>query len=161
MIDAFNKPNSDRFLFLLSTRAGGLGINCQTADTCILFDSDWNPQVDLQAMARVHRIGQTKPVQVYRLVMRATYERDMLDRAAMKLGLEQAIFSHLQQQPALDNPGGMGGAVRTDKERRGAAAASHASSARASASLARRLSSSTIESAYALISFRCRPSRSS
>jgi SWI/SNF-related matrix-associated actin-dependent regulator of chromatin subfamily A member 5 len=46
----------------MSTRAGGLGVNLQTADTCILFDSDWNPQPDLQAMARVHRIGQTKKV---------------------------------------------------------------------------------------------------
>ena len=61
-INAFNMPGSTRFVFLMSTRAGGLGINCQTADTCILFDSDWNPQVDLQAMARVHRIGQTKVV---------------------------------------------------------------------------------------------------
>ena len=79
------------FLFLLSTRAGGQGINLVAADTVIVFDSDWNPQNDAQALARAHRIGQTKPVQVYRLVMRATYERDMLDRAAMKLGLEQAI----------------------------------------------------------------------
>jgi len=67
-INAFNMPGSSRFVFLMSTRAGGLGINCQTADTCILFDSDWNPQVDLQAMARVHRIGQTKTVLLYRLV---------------------------------------------------------------------------------------------
>ena len=80
------------FLFLLSTRAGGQGINLVAADTVIVFDSDWNPQNDAQALARAHRIGQTKPVQVYRLVMRGTYERDMLDRAAMKLGLEQAIF---------------------------------------------------------------------
>jgi hypothetical protein len=64
MVDimTFNRPNSDLFVFLLSTRAGGLGVNLQTADTLILFDSDWNPQVDMQAMARVHRIGQTKPV---------------------------------------------------------------------------------------------------
>jgi hypothetical protein len=59
-IDAFNAPNSDKFIFLLSTRAGGLGINLQTADTVILFDSDWNPQVDLQAQDRAHRIGQKK-----------------------------------------------------------------------------------------------------
>lgn len=67
-IAAFNRPNSPMFAFLLSTRAGGLGVNLQTADTCILYDSDWNPQVDTQAMARVHRIGQKKPVHVYRLV---------------------------------------------------------------------------------------------
>ena len=62
MIDIaeFNKPKSPYFCFIMSTRAGGLGVNVQTADTVILLDSDWNPQVDLQAMARVHRIGQTK-----------------------------------------------------------------------------------------------------
>ncbi|KFM63248.1 SWI/SNF-related matrix-associated actin-dependent regulator of chromatin subfamily A member 5, partial [Stegodyphus mimosarum] len=59
-INDFNKPNSDKFIFMLSTRAGGLGINLATADIVILFDSDWNPQVDLQAMDRAHRIGQTK-----------------------------------------------------------------------------------------------------
>ena len=67
-LQSFNAPGSKVFLFLMTTRAGGLGINLQTADTCILFDSDWNPQVDLQAMARVHRIGQTKTVLLYRLV---------------------------------------------------------------------------------------------
>ena len=59
---------------IMSTRAGGMGINLQTADTVILMDSDWNPQVDLQAMARVHRIGQTKTVHVYRLVSSGTME---------------------------------------------------------------------------------------
>lgn len=57
-IEAFNAPGSDIPVFLLSTRAGGLGINLATADTVILYDSDWNPQVDLQAMDRVHRIGE-------------------------------------------------------------------------------------------------------
>ena len=61
----FNQPNSPHFIFLLSTRAGGLGLNLASADTVILYDSDWNPQVDLQAMDRVHRIGQSKPVHVY------------------------------------------------------------------------------------------------
>ena len=56
-IDRFNAEGSKIFLYLVSTRAGGLGVNLQTADTCILYDSDWNPQVDAQAMARVHRIG--------------------------------------------------------------------------------------------------------
>lgn len=60
LIDAYNQPESTKFVFLLSTRAGGLGINLQTADTVILFDSDWNPQSDLQAMDRAHRIGQKK-----------------------------------------------------------------------------------------------------
>lgn len=67
-IDHFNAPDSPDFCFLLSTRAGGLGINLMTADTVVLFDSDWNPQADLQAMARAHRIGQKNHVMVYRLV---------------------------------------------------------------------------------------------
>ncbi|TVU40914.1 hypothetical protein EJB05_14399 [Eragrostis curvula] len=66
-IAEFNDLNSSFNIFLLSTRAGGLGINLTSADTCILYDSDWNPQMDLQAMDRCHRIGQTRPVHVYRL----------------------------------------------------------------------------------------------
>jgi SWI/SNF-related matrix-associated actin-dependent regulator of chromatin subfamily A member 5 len=60
-MEEFNKPGSTKFCFLLSTRAGGLGINLATADIVILYDSDFNPQVDLQAMDRSHRLGQTKP----------------------------------------------------------------------------------------------------
>ena len=84
----FNAHESDDFVFLLSTRAGGLGINLYTADTVILFDSDWNPQMDLQAMARAHRIGQKKPVTVYRFVSRDTVEEEILERARNKLLLE-------------------------------------------------------------------------
>ena len=62
-MDAFNAPDSTKFCFLLSTRAGGLGINLATADVVILYDSDWNPQADLQAEDRAHRIGQKKLVQ--------------------------------------------------------------------------------------------------
>lgn len=80
-IDKFNAPESDKFLFLLSTRAGGLGINLQTADVVILFDSDWNPQADLQAQDRAHRIGQKKPVQVFRLVTEHTIEEKIVERA--------------------------------------------------------------------------------
>ena len=87
-IDHFNAENSEDFCFLLSTRAGGLGINLMTADTVILFDSDWNPQADLQAMARAHRIGQTKPVMIYRLVSKETVEEEVLERARNKLMLE-------------------------------------------------------------------------
>ena len=87
-IDHFNAPDSNDFCFLLSTRAGGLGINLMSADTVILFDSDWNPQADLQAMARAHRIGQTKPVSIYRLVSKETVEEEVLERARNKLMLE-------------------------------------------------------------------------
>lgn len=87
-IDHFNAHNSKDSCFLLSTRAGGLGINLMTADTVVLFDSDWNPQADLQAMARAHRIGQTKPVTVYRLVSKETVEEEILERARNKLMLE-------------------------------------------------------------------------
>lgn len=67
-------------MFLLSTRAGGLGINLTTADTVILYDSDWNPQVDLQAMDRAHRIGQKKNVNVYRLITENTIEEKIVER---------------------------------------------------------------------------------
>lgn len=65
-VDRFNRKSAQRFIMLLSTRAGGLGLNLTAADTVIIFDSDWNPQNDLQAMARAHRIGQTRAVRVYR-----------------------------------------------------------------------------------------------
>ncbi|TVY85362.1 Chromodomain helicase hrp3 [Lachnellula suecica] len=87
-IDHFNADESNDFCFLLSTRAGGLGINLMTADTVIIFDSDWNPQADLQAMARAHRIGQKKPVTIYRLVSKETVEEEVLERARNKLMLE-------------------------------------------------------------------------
>ncbi|KAL4782970.1 SNF2 family N-terminal domain-containing protein [Aspergillus varians] len=87
-IEHFNTPDSSDFAFILSTRAGGLGINLMTADTVVLFDSDWNPQADLQAMARAHRIGQTRPVSVYRLVSKDTVEEEVIERARNKLLLE-------------------------------------------------------------------------
>lgn len=87
-IEHYNAPDSSDFAFILSTRAGGLGINLMTADTVVLFDSDWNPQADLQAMARAHRIGQTRPVSVYRLVSKDTVEEEVIERARNKLLLE-------------------------------------------------------------------------
>ncbi|XP_019444762.1 PREDICTED: ATP-dependent DNA helicase DDM1-like [Lupinus angustifolius] len=91
-IDNFSDPNSKCRIFLLSTRAGGLGINLTAADTCILYDSDWNPQMDLQAMDRCHRIGQTKPVHVYRLSTAQSIEVRMLKRAFSKLKLEHVVI---------------------------------------------------------------------
>jgi SWI/SNF-related matrix-associated actin-dependent regulator of chromatin subfamily A member 5 len=90
-IAMFNAKGSSKFIFLLSTRAGGLGVNLQTADTAILYDSDWNPQVDLQAMARVHRIGQTKKVHVYRFMTRGTVEERIVERAEKKLFLDRMV----------------------------------------------------------------------
>lgn len=80
------------FVFLLSTRAGGQGITLTSADTVIIYDSDWNPQNDLQAMARCHRIGQDKEVTVYRLVSKNTYEQQLFECASRKYGLDEAIL---------------------------------------------------------------------
>lgn len=77
---------------MLSTRAGGLGINLATADVVILYDSDWNPQVDLQAMDRAHRIGQTKAVRVFRLITENTVEERIVMRADMKLHLDNLVI---------------------------------------------------------------------
>ena len=79
-------------LFLLSTRAGGLGINLIAADTVIFYDSDWNPQMDLQAQDRVHRIGQTKPCLIFRLVSANTVEQRILKRAGNKRKLEALVI---------------------------------------------------------------------
>ncbi|KAL4401100.1 putative ATPase [Malassezia pachydermatis] len=88
----FNDPDSDCHVFLLSTRASGLGINLVGADTVIFFDSDWNPQMDLQAQDRVHRIGQTNPVLVFRLVASDTIEQDILQKARAKRLLEAVVI---------------------------------------------------------------------
>ncbi|XP_008458481.2 ISWI chromatin-remodeling complex ATPase CHR11 isoform X1 [Cucumis melo] len=91
-IDAFNRPGSENFVFLLSTRAGGLGINLATADVVILYDSDWNPQVDLQAQDRAHRIGQKKEVQVFRFCTEYTIEEKVIERAYKKLALDALVI---------------------------------------------------------------------
>jgi ATP-dependent DNA helicase len=90
-IKEFNE-NPDFKLFLLSTRAGGQGINLASADTVILFDSDWNPQQDLQAQDRAHRIGQTRPVVVFRLASKGTVEEDLLSSAEGKRRLEKLVI---------------------------------------------------------------------
>lgn len=99
-IDDFNREGSDKFVFLLTTRAGGLGINLTSADIVVLYDSDWNPQADLQAMDRAHRIGQTKQVYVFRFVTENAVEEKVLERAAQKLRLDQLV---IQQGRATQN----------------------------------------------------------
>ena len=94
-IDHFNSENSQDFCFLLSTRAGGLGVNLATADTVIIFDSDWNPQNDLQAQARAHRIGQTKQVNIYRLVTKNSIEEDIVERAKKKMVLDHLVIQKM------------------------------------------------------------------
>ncbi|KAL2651736.1 hypothetical protein R1flu_019864 [Riccia fluitans] len=93
-IDRYSAKESNIFVFLLSTRAGGLGITLTAADTCIIYDSDWNPQNDLQAMARCHRIGQTKDVRIYRLITRNTYEQHLFECSSRKYGLDEAILGN-------------------------------------------------------------------
>ncbi|CAN8065519.1 unnamed protein product [Agarophyton chilense] len=88
----FNSDGSDKFIFLLSTRAGGLGINLATADTVVLYDSDWNAQCDLQAMDRAHRIGQRKAVNVYRLITENSVEERILRTAMSKLRLDTLVI---------------------------------------------------------------------
>lgn len=99
-IDEYNKPGSEKFIFLLTTRAGGLGINLTSADIVVLYDSDWNPQADLQAMDRAHRIGQTKQVVVYRFVTDNAIEEKVLERAAQKLRLDQLVIQQGRAQTA-------------------------------------------------------------
>ena len=96
-IDRFNTPNSTKNVFLLSTKAGGQGINLATADTVVIFDSDWNPHNDLQAMARAHRLGQKSGVMVFRLVSRASVEEKILNRAKEKMLLDHVVVQTLQQ----------------------------------------------------------------
>lgn len=92
MVADFQK-RADIFVFLLSTRAGGLGINLTAADTVIFYDSDWNPTVDQQAMDRAHRLGQTKQVTVYRLICKGTIEERILQRAREKSEIQRMVIS--------------------------------------------------------------------
>ncbi|XP_058208498.1 probable ATP-dependent DNA helicase CHR12 isoform X2 [Rhododendron vialii] len=92
LLKQFNAPDSPFFMFLLSTRAGGLGLNLQTADTVIMFDSDWNPQMDQQAEDRAHRIGQKKEVKVFVLVSVGSIEEVILDRAKQKMGIDAKVI---------------------------------------------------------------------
>ena len=104
-IEEFSHKDSKKFVFLLSTRAGGLGINLTTADTVILYDSDWNPQVDLQAMDRAHRIGQTKCVNVYRMITENTVEEKIVERQRVKLKWDHLVIlkGKVSQKKSLMN----------------------------------------------------------
>ena len=92
LLKLFNAPNSDYFCFLLSTRAGGLGLNLQTADTVIIFDTDWNPHQDLQAQDRAHRIGQKNEVRILRLITEDSVEEMILERAHAKLEIDGKVI---------------------------------------------------------------------
>ncbi len=92
LLKEFNDANSPYFIFLLSTRAGGLGLNLQTADTVIIFDSDWNPHQDLQAQDRAHRIGQTNEVLILRLICQKSIEETILARAQYKLDIDGKVI---------------------------------------------------------------------
>lgn len=92
LLDLFNDPMSEYFCFLLSTRAGGLGLNLQAADTVIIFDSDWNPHQDLQAQDRAHRIGQKNEVRIMRLISSNSVEEKILERAQFKLDMDGKVI---------------------------------------------------------------------
>ena len=100
-IDRFQKDDNI-FCFLLTTRAGGVGINLMAADTVIIYDSDWNPMNDLQAVARCHRIGQKKQVKVYRLITRNCYEESMFKRADQKLALNKVVMGDMKDTSKSD-----------------------------------------------------------
>ncbi|KAM9940146.1 hypothetical protein OXX80_000411, partial [Metschnikowia pulcherrima] len=92
MLKSFNHPESEYFCFLLSTRAGGLGLNLQSADTVIIFDTDWNPHQDLQAQDRAHRIGQKNEVRILRLITNDSVEEVILERAHQKLDIDGKVI---------------------------------------------------------------------
>ena len=93
-MEHFQAPDSDDFCFILSTRAGGLGLNLMSADTVIIFDSDWNPQADIQAISRSHRMGQKRPVNAYRFVAQDTVEEKIQERARNKRILEYITIQY-------------------------------------------------------------------
>jgi ATP-dependent DNA helicase len=90
---SINQRDDRHFVFMLSTRAGGLGINLTSADTCIIFDSDWNPHADSQAMDRCHRLGQTRPVAVYRLLTCNSVDIEMMEKQISKKKLERMTIA--------------------------------------------------------------------
>jgi DNA helicase INO80 len=121
MVRAWQSPGDTHFVFLLSTRAGGLGINLTAADTVIFYDNDWNPTQDAQAMDRAHRLGQTKPVSVYRLVCGATVEERILVRAQQKQTVQALVMAeNTATAAAALATAASGGAAQTDEDGGGA-----------------------------------------
>lgn len=101
-IKNFSSPDSSIFIFLISTRAGGLGINLPSADTVIIYDPDFNPFVDLQAQSRAHRIGQEKPVIVYQLITKCSVEERILQRSRSKLALENLVMNPCRNETFME-----------------------------------------------------------
>ena len=136
-IDRFSRPGAtcdEAFVFLLSTRAGGQGITLTAADTCVIYDSDFNPQNDLQAMARCHRIGQEKDVTVYRLIANDTYEQSVFETASRKYGLDEAILGTMEDGAAVEAAAAKAGKRAGALRGTAGAAATSASAAAAAAS---------------------------
>ncbi|KAI0893559.1 PHD/FYVE-zinc-finger like domain-containing protein [Annulohypoxylon nitens] len=97
-IDAFNAPDSPMFAMLLSTRAGGVGINLATADTVIIYDPDWNPHQDIQAISRAHRIGQKEKVLCFQLTTKNTIEENIMQAGRKKMALDHALIESLDAE---------------------------------------------------------------
>ncbi|ROW13337.1 hypothetical protein VPNG_05475 [Cytospora leucostoma] len=101
-IDSFNEPGSEYFAFLLSTRAGGVGINLATADTVIILDPDFNPHQDLQALSRAHRIGQKKKVLCFQLMTKGSVEEKIMQIGRKKMALDHALIESMDKNEDED-----------------------------------------------------------
>ena len=93
LVDAFNSGEDQWFVFLLTTRVGGVGINLIGADRVLIYDPDWNPTTDIQARERAWRLGQKKHVTIYRLLIAGTIEEKIYHRQIFKTALSQRVLS--------------------------------------------------------------------
>lgn len=100
VVDQFMDKDADNWIFLLTTRAGGVGLNLQVADTVIIFDSDWNPQMDMQAMDRAHRIGQQSEVRVFRMITNTPIEEEIFSRAKAKKNVNEIVVRETNEDEA-------------------------------------------------------------
>merc|ERR1719453_3055699 len=100
----FNHEDEDHFVYLIGTRAGGLGINLPSANHVVLFDHDWNPHVDHQAIDRSHRIGQHRVVNIYRLISEWSVEERLVHRQEAKLEMEKCVIAR-HSEAAEEDPG--------------------------------------------------------